>query len=240
MFALKRWVLLLAAAVALSVAGCSDNSTGPSTPGNKPETWTPVFGTFKDLRDNTEYKTVKLNKATWMAENLNYLPDSGVSLCYSNNIENCDKYGRLYNWTTAMEIDRTYRSSKWGGSDVEHQGVCPAGWHLPSKSEWADLVNKVGGESVAGKKLKSKEGWNNNGNGTDDYGFTALPGGEGCMNGCFAVVGQVATWWTATESDDASGQNAVGTTMSYSMEKASIRGQSKSAVESSVRCVQNN
>jgi len=125
------------------------------------------------------YKTVVIGGKTWMAENLNYQTASG-SWCYENDNSNCDKYGRLYDWNTA----RT---------------VCPAGFHLPSRQEWNDLVAAAGGESVAGKKLKARNGWSNNGNGTDDYGFSALPGGIRGSGGGFGAAGLKGSWWTATE-----------------------------------------
>ncbi|MDR1829330.1 MAG: hypothetical protein LBQ76_01020, partial [Candidatus Fibromonas sp.] len=96
------------------------------------------------------------------------------SVCYNNKPENCAKYGRLYDWNTAKK-------------------ACPAGWHLPSDSEWGILANQVG--SNAGEKLKSK-GWG----GTDAYGFTALPGGMNA-NGKHSGEGSMGLWWSATEHD---------------------------------------
>jgi len=136
-------------------------------------------GTFTDPRDKKNYKTVKIGNQTWMAENLNY--DAKGSECYDNKPANCQKFGRLYNWDTALES-------------------CPSGWHLPSKSEWEVLDKAVGGEKVAGKKLKSKNGWNNNGNGTDEFGFSALPGGFfGSFNNIFLNVGDDGYWWSSSE-----------------------------------------
>jgi len=112
--------------------------------------------TFTDQRDNKLYKTVKIGEQVWMAENLVY--DAEGSKVYGNDPENCQKYGKLYNWETAMRI-------------------CPEGWHLPSKEEWQTLVDFAGGEKVAGKKLKAKRDWRHFGTGTDDFGFSALPGG---------------------------------------------------------------
>jgi uncharacterized protein (TIGR02145 family) len=110
-----------------------------------------------------------------MAENLNY--DAEGSKCYKNESENCDKYGRLYKWTTA----RT---------------VCPSGWHLPSDAEWTRLTDNVG--SNAGTKLKAANGWNSDGNGTDDYGFAALPGGNGSSIGTFNLAGFEGYWWSSS------------------------------------------
>jgi uncharacterized protein (TIGR02145 family) len=136
--------------------------------------------TFTDPRDGKEYKTVKIGSQTWMAENLNYNANS--SKCYDNNSGNCAKYGRLYDWNTA-------------------KSVCPSGWHLPSEGEYKTLDKAVGGEDVAGKKLKAKSGWNNNGNGTDEFGFSALPGGNGSSVGSFSNVGNRGRWWSASEGE---------------------------------------
>ena len=139
-----------------------------------------IVSTFKDSRDGKTYKTVKIDKMVWMAENLNY--DAKGSKCYDNKAENCDRYGRLYNWETALK-------------------ACPAGFHLPADDEWAALENYAGGVKKAGTKLKSKAGWNNNGNGTDDYGVSALPGGYGYSVGYFSSAGFNGYWWSATEDN---------------------------------------
>jgi len=134
--------------------------------------------TFTDARDNQLYRSVKIGTQTWMAENLNYdVPDDDTDVCYDDKSANCDIYGRLYNWETAKK-------------------VCPTGWHLPSGDEWQKLVDLAGGDEVAGKKLKATSGWNNNGNGTDDFGFAALPGGNGGYLGVkFSEVGNWGSWW---------------------------------------------
>ncbi|MCL2184155.1 MAG: fibrobacter succinogenes major paralogous domain-containing protein [Chitinispirillia bacterium] len=138
-------------------------------------------GSFTDARDGKTYRTVKIGDQTWMAENLNYQTDKSV--CYDNEESNCQKYGRLYDWNTALK-------------------ACPAGWHVPSEAEWTALTNAVGGASTAGTKLKSKTGWST-GTGykaaTDDYGFSALPGGYGYSDGSFSSAGYRGYWWSATE-----------------------------------------
>ena len=136
---------------------------------------------LKDTRDGKSYRTVIVGSQTWMAENLNY--QTGNSKCYGNDASNCAKYGRLYDWPTALK-------------------ACPVGWHLPSDGEWSMLENVIGGSSTAGTKLKSKTGWSNNGNGTDDIGFSALSGGQGNYSGgSFSNAGSEGTWWSATESN---------------------------------------
>ena len=133
----------------------------------------PDEGTLTDSRDGQTYRTVKIGDQVWMAENLNFETDS--SYCYNDSAEYCAKYGRLYEWSAAMD-------------------ACPSGWHLPDTAEWRVLLAAVGGDSIAGMKLKSTSGWNSDGNGTDDFGFTVLPaGGWGSKN----FVGEAAVFWTS-------------------------------------------
>jgi uncharacterized protein (TIGR02145 family) len=140
-----------------------------------------------------------------MAENLNYEIAAGAgSWCYGNNPENCEKYGRLYNWTTAMN---GASGSNLNPSGV--RGVCPSGWHLPSNAEWSALVSDVG--SSAGKKLKSTTGWSSN-SGTDEFGFSALPGGYRYTGGSFNIAGDDGGWWTATAGGSG---GAYGRSMGY-------------------------
>jgi len=144
-------------------------------------------GTFRDSRDGKTYRKVNIGGQTWMAENLNYKTPSG-SWCYGNEISNCNTYGRLYDWNTAMT-------------------VCPTGWHLPTREEWGDLAIVAGGNGnygvggMAGMKLKSERGWFNDGNGTDAYGFSAMPGGHRGPGGYFNGAGSGGLWWSATEDD---------------------------------------
>ena len=137
-----------------------------------------------------------------MAENLNYAVDS--SWCYNNSADSCTKYGRLYQWTSAMDIDTAYNSTTWGGSDVNHQGICPDGWHLPSFNEWQKLYNYVdannGDDEGVGTSLKSGSGWevqSGVATGTDLFGFSALPAGY-CGYGEFSLAGYGANFWSAT------------------------------------------
>jgi uncharacterized protein (TIGR02145 family) len=130
---------------------------------------------FSDSRDRKTYRTVRIGSQTWMAENLNF--QTGNSWCYDNSVSNCAKYGRLYDWNTAMT-------------------ACPAGWRLPTREDWDNLV-QAAADDVAGTRLKaSSPDWD----GTDDYGFSALPGGSHTLNGVFRSVGNSGYWWSAAET----------------------------------------
>jgi len=140
--------------------------------------------TLTDSRDGKRYSTVKIGNLKWMVENLNYgaVGDSG-SWCYDNADSNCVKYGRLYTWDAA-------------------KSACPAGWHLPVRVDWNNLVSTTGGSSIAGRALKSPNGWHLDRNGTDRYGFQALPGGRRTSSGNFENIGRHGYWWSDAESKD--------------------------------------
>jgi len=145
-----------------------------------------------------DYKTVVIGTQTWMAENLN----CGSGLCYDNSNANCSKYGRLYNWATAMALDSS--CNKVSCSDQvqpKHKGICPDGWHIPSDDEWTVLMDYAGGSSEAGKYLKTANGWSNNGNGLDSYEFAALPGGLGYSAELFQTEGNGGYWWSSSENN---------------------------------------
>jgi len=187
---------------------------GPATPN--------LGGTFKDSRDGQTYRYVKIGSQTWMAENLNYnTRDLDGSWCYNDDPYYCTIYGRLYDWATAMDIYAYYNENEWGNSDVKHRGVCPAGWHLPSRREWGDLAVYAGGIGEygerwggwAGANLRSTNGWNDyNMYNTDAYDFSALPSGlrfyyPNSNRFDFGNLGYSGSWWTATEYSD---NNAYG------------------------------
>jgi len=203
--------------------------------------------------DIKDYRTVKIGNQVWMAENLNCHIKGAGSRCYAEGVvgvstdsvaKNCAKYGRLYNWAAAMDIDTIYNKKEWDGSDVKHRGICPSGWHIPSDAEWTTLLDFVGGTDIAGTKLKTKSDWHDcynppgSGNlvnkGTDNYDFSALPGGFGSSDGSFYHVGISGSWWSATES----GSNyAYYKSMSCSSERVSGANQDKVSLRS-VRCLQ--
>ena len=143
-----------------------------------------------------------------MTQNLNLKTDS--SFCYDNVDSNCTKYGRLYRWAAAVNKSE----SDCGLGNVcslpsgNVQGICPSGWHLPSKNEWETLFATVGGQSSAGRKLKSTSGWYNSGNGTNTFLFSAFPAGYRISSRSYNSVsndahflteGRDAYFWSSTE-----------------------------------------
>lgn len=181
----------------VSSSSVSDAYVAPSTV---------VKGTVTDERDGQTYKTVKIGSQTWMAENLNFATDGSV--CYNDSAEYCAKYGRLYQWSDAMDsVGRWGNVGKGCGSygtcepEGLVRGVCPEGWHLPKTKEWEILFAAAGGKYSAGVKLRSTSGWKNDRNGTDDYSFTAVPaGGMGIWaKETFVNGGNYAFFWSSTE-----------------------------------------
>ena len=172
----------------------------------------PEKGTMKDSRDGKTYKTVKIGKQTWMGSNLNYKIED--SFCYKGDETNCVKYGRLYTWKAA-------------------QKACPAGWHLPSKEDFEALVDAGGGEVVAGKKLKVSSGWDENGNGVDSFGFSALPAGTRVYDGDYIEEGENAYFWSSTEH---SSHVALRMLLSYEFDLADLSNFDKED-GFSVRCL---
>ena len=149
-------------------------------------------GFLMDSRDGQRYKTVKIGSQTWMAENLNY--KAAKSFCFENNLNACDLFGRLYTWEAARK-------------------ACPDGWHLPSKDEWNALETFVADSLFGGKTdsvgyaLKSASGWEEyegkSGNGSDAFGFGALP--TGFCDDCSHSPFEGAYFWSANgyDRDDA-------------------------------------
>ncbi len=155
--------------------------------------------------DGHQYKTVKIGKQVWMAENLNVshfqngdpIPeaeDAGAwtqagqehkpAWCYyDSNPVNGRTYHKLYNWYAVND----------------KRGLAPKGWHVPSKLEWADLTDYLGGDNLAGRKLKATYGWLNKGNGTNESDLAGLPGGNRDFNGKFYNIGQDGYWWSSSQ-----------------------------------------
>lgn len=144
-------------------------------------------GTFTDPRDGEVYRLACIGTKKWFAENLRY---AGAGVCYANSDGNCEQYGRLYTMQEAMEGN----SSDANPSTVK--GICPQGWHVPSKAEWEELFNEVGGIEAAKTKLRSAEGWPVPNNNTDAFGFGLTPSGGHSHQ--FVNLGTSAYFWTAS------------------------------------------
>ena len=166
------------------------------------------FGWMVDSRDRQFYRIVTIGKQTWMAENLNY--KFGFGRCGGGdpdgdyyNVGDCSKYGRIYEWAEAIDKPEECAFRKTCVLSGRVRGLCPEGWHLPDSAEVEELFTAVGGESVAGKMLKAQTGWNRyygdgDANGTDAYGFSALPAGMRA-DGHFAHSGYYTEFWTITQ-----------------------------------------
>ncbi len=202
-----------------------------------------------DERDGQYYETVQIGEQCWMAENLNVGEriDGGIEMadneivekyCYQDQSNNCNDYGGLYQWNEMMQYTTA--------SGV--QGICPVGWHLPTDDEWKILEGTVDSQYPvgdpewddtgyrgfdAGLNLKSTSGWNSNGNGTDLYGFSALPGGFRGTNGGFYTQGSYGHWWS---SDEGSANYAWGRRLDYYDDKSNRYGYDK-GYGFSVRCL---
>lgn len=138
------------------------------------------YGSFKDYRDGKTYKTIKIGNQVWMAENLAYKSDSGNYWAYDNELKKEYSYGYLYDWKTGCK-------------------VCPNGWHLPSNEEWAILVDYLGGENIAGKKMKSVSNWKEGSSGTNLSGFSAQPGESRVnVNTAYLYFGAYRGWWSSS------------------------------------------
>ena len=189
-----------------------------------------------DSRDGQTYNTVQIGEQCWMAENLAYLPEVSPSsqgywdypFYYVYNYQGSDvtvakatinyqTYGVLYNWPASLD-------------------ACPEGWHLPSDTEWTVLTDYLGGEDVAGGKMKETgtAHWNfPNTGATNSSGFTALPGGWREDGWAFCYVGYNVGFWSSTES---STSGAWYRDLRYNNGSA-IRGASSMDFGFSVRCV---
>lgn len=155
------------------------------------------------------YNKVKIGEQEWMTENLNVekfrngdpilevkskqewqkaQENKTPAWCYYNYEKtNSKKYGKLYNWYAVND----------------KRGLAPEDWRIPTEGDWTNLIDYLGGRDVAGKKMKFTAFWDNNEigdscNGTNESGFSAIPGGE-CVYGNFSSIGKIGNWWSSTE-----------------------------------------
>lgn len=192
-FAACAMVALLASCESTSSAESDSKALTDSVPATLPPNMIAWAG--------QNYRTVVIGKQTWMAENLNYkgTGTDTVGVCYNNSADSCKKYGRLYTWMAAMGLADSCKSTDCKSQiAVKHQGICPTGWHVPTEWEWQALEEEIG-DSIAGKVLKSKSGWNDSGNGMDTYGFSVLPAGWiHPSNNNFVQAGSQGVFWATT------------------------------------------
>lgn len=160
--------------------------------------------TITDARDGKTYNTVQIGSQCWIAQNLDFgtkingasaQTDNGIpeKYCYNNDDQKCSVYGALYQWGELMQYSVT----------PGVQGLCPAGWHLPTDVEWSALATFLGGESVAGGKIKEAgtAHWQSPNTGaTNSSGFTALPGGYRDLGTSFNGIGGYVNYWSSTSN----------------------------------------
>ncbi|MCD4697293.1 MAG: hypothetical protein K8S16_13735 [Bacteroidales bacterium] len=182
----------------------------------------PGAATVTDYDGNT-YNTILIGNQCWMKENLNTTRDATgnniTRYCYNNDNDWCEFYGGLYTWATVMN-----GTGSSNGNPSGVQGICPDGWHVPSDAEWTELTdylintyvdinsNNVGNKLKSCRQVSSPLGgdcntsghprWNSHGThyGTNDFGFSALPGGYRNSNGTFHYLGTNGYWWSSAES----------------------------------------
>lgn len=175
----------------------------------------PCPGTPTVTYEGQTYNTLQIFSQCWLKENLNVgimidsltdMSDNGVieKYCYRNMEDSCDIYGGLYQWNELMQYSMSPGS----------QGICPPGWHIPTDDDWIILGGSVDSQYSIGDpewynsgyngfdvglNLKSENGWSSNGNGSDSFGFLALPGGQRISNGYFDGISIKASFWSSTE-----------------------------------------
>lgn len=170
-------------------------------------------GIFIDDRDNQTYKIVKIGSKIWMADNLKLNTKDG-SRCYKDDISNCEKYGKLYNWNTAKE-------------------VCPEGWHLPKYDEWIELFDHYGGLGEAKGAFLDPAEWKSTKKGSNASGFNALPGGRIYENSDYGIKGAGFFW----SNKRIYGDEQPCFLIYYGKKKIQIEYRPKDSFYASVRCI---
>ncbi|MCL1966797.1 MAG: hypothetical protein FWF67_02835 [Fibromonadales bacterium] len=201
-----------------------------------------------DSRDGKRYRTAKIGTQTWMGENLDYHGEDGyLGLCKDKKPENCEKYGRFYDWAEAAGIDRKYNNEFWKDekyweNSVSYQGSCPAGWHLPHPRDWQTLINFVGGKEAAEKKLAVES--------TDEQYLKKcrylteddrgrIIEHNDCPSNEYGFFGtDKDSWWSAPESfEPANIDSSMGAKRAYAYSSWALGIDSKSEIKQ-VRCLQ--
>lgn len=194
------------------------------------------YGTFTDARDGETYRTVKIGDQEWMVDNLRYKAEG--SYAPDNEEINVSRFGRLYTWTSALNIPPEF-SEQTLARDLEmyhkmreknYQGIAPEGWHIPSTKEWETLLSNLN-PKTDGSELRSACFWHKPGK--DSFGFFALPAGYRFDNGTFCHFGRRARFWCKDEYGNANAYR-----LSITNNSIDIEGVYRSDAVS-VRCVKN-
>ena len=159
------------------------------------QTWTSKNLDVSKFRNGEAIPLAKTN-AEWELAGENMQP----AWCYyENKTANGTIYGKLYNWYAVNDP----------------RGLVPKGYHIPTDEEWTILTDYLGGEKLAGAKMKSTSGWENNGNGNNTSGYAGLPGGFRLYNGSFLFIGFVGLLWSSSEYDDSNARNIGLSALAY-------------------------
>jgi uncharacterized protein (TIGR02145 family) len=204
----KIQICIYLAFIAIVINGCKKDNNPISNPDNSKSTAvfniSKTYGTMTDQNGNV-YKTIVIGSQTWMAENLRTTKyRNGIDIkevtskeewstldigayCNYNNTQNIDTivtYGRLYNWLAL----------------IDNRNIAPKGWHIPSDEEWKILVSFLGGEDLAGDKMKESgiTHWANPNQNKNESGLTILPGGCRDGGGSFKFMGSRGDYWSCT------------------------------------------
>lgn len=200
-----KFVLIINAFAIISLFSSCNNATGNE--GGSGNQKSVASGSETKVADDLpKEKEVKIGDQIWMTSNLNVdkfrngdeIPEVKTTeewetaskkgkpawCYYENDPKNAEKYGKIYNWYAIKDA----------------RGLAPEGWRVPSNEDWEALIEVLGEE--AGKKIKSKNGWEENGNGTNEAGFFAFPGGYRSGGGNFTDLGKYSAWWSASSYTD--------------------------------------
>jgi uncharacterized protein (TIGR02145 family) len=203
----------------------------------------PILGIFLIISScarNVNPEPVKIGSQEWAAKNLDVstfrngdpiqeaktneewvkaAKNGSPAWCYyGNKQENGNKYGKLYNWFAV----------------ADPRGLAPAGWHVPSDTEWVQMISFLGGEKAAAIKLKSTEGWEDIGNGLNTSGFWGLPGGWRSSEGEFKGKENNGSWWSSTPCSDSNAWYISLEYMNNDVSRGSDAGKENAV---SVRCI---
>ena len=231
MFTCKTLYVAVLLALLAVIISCKKNN--PTDPVQQPliiEEGPPVTD-----YDGNVYRSVTVGNQTWMAENLrskHYSDDTPLQYFeYNEDTANVRVYGRLYRWAAAM---RNAASSNSNPSRV--QGASPVGWHIPSDAEWQVLIDNLGGNAVAGGKLKEAGTlhWTSpNAGATNESKFNALPSGWFDFTGEFRRIGE----WSFLTTSTAPGSYSVYTRVLKSDLTSADRGDLHPDDAIPIRCV---